>query len=113
MFFYQPLLNTLELKKDKATNYVLSWKSKVVYASKLKHLCTAFLYSIKFSGCKLKIKFDKDPLAVEQNNYTTKIVNAYKLSVNFSKAETKFCLSLCYNGDISYLFVNRNKIFEV
>ena len=23
------------------------------------------------------IKFDKDPLVVEQNNYTTKIVNAY------------------------------------
>ena len=23
------------------------------------------------------IKFDKDPLAVEQNNYATKIVNAY------------------------------------
>ena len=23
------------------------------------------------------IKFDKDPLAIEQNNYTTKIVNVY------------------------------------
>ena len=30
-------------------------------------------------GCryKLRIKFEKDPLAVEQNNYATKIVNAY------------------------------------
>ena len=25
----------------------------------------------------MEIKFDKDPLVVEQNNYTTKIVNAY------------------------------------
>ena len=25
----------------------------------------------------MKIKFDKDPLAVEKNNYLTKIVNVY------------------------------------
>ena len=35
------------------------------------------MQSIKFSGYKVQIKFDKDPLAVEQNNYITKIVNAY------------------------------------
>ena len=29
-----------------------------------------------------------------------------KLSINFCKANTKFCLSLHYNGDNSYLFVN-------
>ena len=29
------------------------------------------------SGYKMRVKFDKDPLAVEQNNYLTKIVNAY------------------------------------
>ena len=28
-------------------------------------------------------------------------------SINFSKAETKFDLSLHYNGDNSYLFINR------
>ena len=38
---------------------------------------TAFLHSIKPSGYRMGIKFDKDPLAVEQNNYATKIVNAY------------------------------------
>ena len=26
---------------------------------------------------KIRIKFDKDPLAVEQNNYASKIVNVY------------------------------------
>ena len=31
MFIYQPKLSTLELKKDKDTNYVFSWKSKGVY----------------------------------------------------------------------------------
>ena len=28
-------------------------------------------------------------------------------SINFSKAKTKFGLSLLYNGDNSYLFINR------
>ena len=29
-----------------------------------------------------------------------------KFNINFSKAETKLCLSFHYNGDNSYLFVN-------
>ena len=40
-------------------------------------MAIAFLHSIKLSGYKVGIKFDKDPSAVEQNNYATKIVNAY------------------------------------
>ena len=35
-----------------------------------------------------------------------------KLSINFNKANTKFCLSLHYNGDNSYLFVNEKEIFK-
>ena len=35
------------------------------------------------------------------------------VSINFSKANTKLCLSLHYNADNSYLFANRNnKSFE-
>ena len=45
------------------------------YNSKLKALYTAFFQSIKLSGYKMGIKFDKDSLAVEQNSYQTKIVN--------------------------------------
>ena len=52
MFFYQPTLDTLELKKDKDTDYVLSWKSQRVYNSKLKSLYKTFLHSIKISGYK-------------------------------------------------------------
>ena len=48
-----------------------------MYNSKLKPLYTAFLHSIKISGYKMGIKFDKDHLAVEQNNYMTKIINVY------------------------------------
>ena len=29
-----------------------------------------------------------------------------KLSINFTQANTKFCLSLHYNADNSYMFVN-------
>ena len=77
MFAQQPTLDTLELKKDKGTDYVLSRKSKGVFSCKLKPLCTAFLYSIKTSEYRIGIKFDKDLLAVEQNDYLAKIVNAY------------------------------------
>ena len=30
-----------------------------------------------------------------------------EISINFSKANTKFCLSLRYNGDESYLYVSK------
>ena len=35
-----------------------------------------------------------------------------KFSINFSKANTKFCLSLHYNADNGYLFVNGKEIFK-
>ena len=35
-----------------------------------------------------------------------------KFSIDFSKAKTKFCLSLHYNADNSYLFINRKEIFK-
>ena len=76
-FVYQPTLDDLELKKDKGTHYVLSCKSKGVYNSKRKPLYTALLHSIKLSRYRTGIKFDKDPLIVEQNNYLSKIVNVY------------------------------------
>ena len=76
-FVYPPIFDALELKTYKGTDYVLSWKSKGVYNSKLKPLYTAFLHSIKLSQYRVGTRFDKDPLAVEQKNYLTKIVNVY------------------------------------
>ena len=35
-----------------------------------------------------------------------------KFGINFTKANTKFCLSLHYNADNSYLFANGKEIFE-
>ena len=34
-----------------------------------------------------------------------------QFSINFSKAKTKFSLSLSYNGDNTYLFVERKEMF--
>ena len=67
----------VRIKKRKGIYYILSWKSNGVYISNLKPLYNAFLHSIKLSGYKMGIKFDKDPLAVEESNYSTKIVNVY------------------------------------
>ena len=32
--------------------------------------------------------------------------------INFTKSKTRFCLSLHYNGDNSYLFVNGSEIYK-
>ena len=65
----------MEIKKG--TDYVLRWKSKGGFASKLEPLYTASLHIIKLSGYRIGFKFHKDPLAVEQNNSLPKIVNVY------------------------------------
>ena len=50
VFVYQPLFNMLELKKDKGTEYVIGWKSKGVYNSKLTSWHGAFLPNMKYFG---------------------------------------------------------------
>ena len=45
----------------------------------------------------------KDPLKVL-------LVQQRKISANFIKGYTKFCLSLHYNGDKSYVYLNKTKI---
>ena len=62
-FLYQPTLHALKvlmpLHATKGTDYVFSWESKGVFNFKLKPLCTAFVHSIKLSGYRIGIKFDK------------------------------------------------------
>ena len=60
---------------DLKTHFLI--KCVLVFNSKLKPLYTTFLNSIKISGYRMGTKFDKDPLALEQNNYSTKIVIIY------------------------------------
>ena len=35
-----------------------------------------------------------------------------RFNINFSKVNTKSCLSLCYNTDNIYLFIDRKEIFK-
>ena len=53
VFVYQATLSKLELKEDKNTEYVIGWKSKGLYTSKLIPLYTAFLHSMNLSVCKM------------------------------------------------------------
>ena len=39
-------------------------------------------------------------------------VTEYLFSINFSRSSTKFCVSLHYNGDNSYLFVNGKQVYN-
>ena len=73
-----------------------------VYTSKLKSLCTAFLNSIKLSGYRIGIKFDKERLVSEQNNYLSKIVNvwiAYDLDAWARNPTNNFKFENCTFGD--------------
>ena len=74
---------------------------KDVLNSKLKSLYNASLNSIKLSEYRIGIKFDKEPLAVEQNNYLTKIVNvyiAYDLDAWRKVMLRNFTLKKCFFG---------------
>ena len=71
MFLYQPTFNTLELQKDKGTDYVIDWKSQVLFESKLLPLTRAFLTNMKYTGYKIGTEFTNTPLVVEQSNYAT------------------------------------------
>ena len=61
-----------------------------LYCSTLSPQYTHFVHSINYFGCKIGIKFDGDPLVVEQNNYATKIVNAYIVYVLDMKSTRQF-----------------------
>ena len=79
------------------------------------------MHSVNLSGDRIRIKFDKDPLAVEQNNYLTKIVNVYivyglndwpKDTINNFKFRN--CLSgNVYNFSVDYNSINKPSILNI
>ena len=111
-FVYQLILDTLELNKDKSTDYVLSRKSKEVHTFKLNLLKIAFLYSIKLSGYKVGIKFDKDPFVVEKDNCATKIVYTnivYDLDALTRNSTNNFKFKNCLFGAATNIVKNSDK----
>ena len=77
IFVYQPTFNKLELKEDNGTEYIIGWKSKGVYISKLTALHGTFLTNVKYFRNEIGIQFNSTLLVNEQNNCTTKIVNIF------------------------------------
>ena len=62
---------------DMGTEYVTSWKYKVLFEWKLFPLHGAFMPSIKLFGFKIEIQSNNTLLVIDQNNFTIKTVNAY------------------------------------
>ena len=75
-FVYQSALDTLKSKKLKELVMFLDGNQRQYVILNLSHYIF-FLPRLNFSGYRTGIKFDKDPLAVEQNNYLSKILNVY------------------------------------
>ena len=71
IFVYQPTFNKLELQKDKWI-----WTAEFI-KSKFLSLHGAFFTNLKRIVFEIRIQFNNTPLVVRQNNYATKIVNAY------------------------------------
>ena len=69
-------VTTTDYRKTKALIMFLIGNQREYIILNLSHY-TAFLHSIKLSEYRNGIKFDKDPLAVEPNNYFSKIANIY------------------------------------
>ena len=77
MFVYQSTLCTLKFRKDKGTEYFICWESTGVYNAKLTPLYSTFLHNINLFAYIIGTQSDKSASVVEENNYTTKITNAY------------------------------------
>ena len=73
----------------------------------------AFLSNIKYFRHERRIQFNNNPLVIEQNNYTTKIVNAYIVYDldNWSKIPFKnFTLKNCLFGAANLVKANDKKL---
>ena len=115
MFVYEPTFNTLDLQEGKGTNYIIVWKSKVLFKSKLLPLCGVLLPNIKPFRYKIGIQCNNTPSALDQHNYGTKIVNvhiAYDLD-NWPKNSLKnFTSKNCLFGATNLVKVsNKSKHF--
>ena len=78
MFVYQATFNMLAPKIDKGIEYVTAWQSKGLFEWKLP-LHGAFMCNIKQFGYEIGLQFNDAPLVIDQNSFTTRILNAYIL----------------------------------
>ena len=77
MAVYWPRFSTLQLLKDKGTDYGISWKSKRLCGSTLFPQYTHFFHSIKCFGHLIGIKLIYGSFSCRTKKYAAKIINAY------------------------------------
>ena len=66
IFVYQPKFSELELKEKRALIMLLTGHEKrCLYTSKLKPLYPGFVHSVKLSGYRIEIQFNKSILVVK------------------------------------------------
>ena len=65
----------LDLKEDKGTEYIIVWKSKRLFKSRL-HSLLFFCLTIQFEYI-IGIQFNNCTSVIEKNSYSTKTINAY------------------------------------
>ena len=85
----------LDLKIDKGTEYITDWKSKGLSEWKLLPLHGAFIRNVKRFGYIIGIQINNTPLVIDQNNFTTKIMNAY-ITFDLDNWPKKFLLLIFY-----------------
>ena len=76
MFVYQLGFRVIKYYNTR-TGYIIIWRSKGVYTTKLIPIKNDYFPNIKYFEHKIEIRFNYTPLIVEQNSYTTKTVNVY------------------------------------
>ena len=85
----------LDLKIDNGTEYITDWKSKGLSELKLLPLHGAFIRNVKRFGYIIGIQINNTPLVIDQNNFTTKIMNAY-ITFDLDNWPKKFLLLISY-----------------
>ena len=74
MFVYQTTFTTNKYHNTR-TEYIISWRSKGLYTTKLAPINTDILHNIVYFNRKIALKLNSTPLILDRNSYIAKIVN--------------------------------------
>ena len=73
MLIYQTTFTTINTR----TEYIISWRSKGLYTTKLTPINTDILPNIVYFNRKIALKLNSTPLILDRNSYIAKILNVY------------------------------------
>ena len=76
LFVYQPTFSTIKYHNT-ITEYVISWRSKILYTTNLAPINNYLLPNIVNFNKTIALQFDSTPLVLDQNNYIARTVSTY------------------------------------